>query len=170
MKPRDYPRGRTGPTEEEPFVIEMSVAGPEEAGANARSPSPEYETVEVAEVLMAEVEAKRDKVRSPEYEAPGSRSPSKDPGEKSPVLNAYYTQNFRPRQVYGPRTVPQVVETRKRSKEEEAQDERRGRQRRQEPGARSKERQDSGASEDRVRTRSQGAFCYCKVCQTMPRA
>ena len=130
MKPRDYPTGRTGPTEEEPIIIDMSMDGPEEAGANDKSPIPKYENVEVAEVLMDEVEAEKDKVKRPEYKAPGSRSPSKDPREKSPVLNAYYTQNFRPRQVYGPRTVPQVAETRKRSKEEEAQDERRGKQRR----------------------------------------
>ena len=88
-------------------------------------------------MIMDEEEVERSRARSPEYVAPGSRSPSKDPVEKGPVLNAYYTQNFRPKQVYGLRTVPQVTETRKRSKEEEAQDERRGRQRRQEPGARS---------------------------------
>ena len=60
MKPRDYPTGRTRPTEEEPFVIDMSIE-PEEAGANARrpSPSPDYETVEVAEVLMDEEEAEK---------------------------------------------------------------------------------------------------------------
>ena len=38
---------------------------------------------------MAEVEADKENVKSLEYKAPGSRSPRKDPREKSPVLNAY---------------------------------------------------------------------------------
>ena len=40
MKPRDFPTGRTGPTEEEPLIIDMSMDGPEEAGANAQKPYP----------------------------------------------------------------------------------------------------------------------------------
>ena len=66
----------------------------------------DYETVEEAEVLMEELEEKKDKARSPEYKAPVSMSPTR---ERVPVLNAYYTQNFRPKQVYGPRPDPQVT-------------------------------------------------------------
>ena len=54
-------------------------------------------------------------------------------------MNAHFTQNFRPKQVYGPRTVHQVAERRKRSKDKEVQDKKRGRleRRSQELGARS---------------------------------
>ena len=156
MRPRDQPSGRTGSMEEpleEPIVINMSMDGPEEAGANARSPSPEYENLDVAEVIMdvAEAEEDKSKNKSPESKAPGSRSPSRDPRERSPVLNASYTQNFRPRQAYRFPTVTQVTEGRNRSGEEEA-----------------KERQDSGAQGDMGRKWSQVPICDCKICQTMP--
>ena len=71
---------------EEPIVIDVSMEEPEIAGAND-SPSPEYEDQEEADVLMEEAEeaeaATRD--RSPEYIAPGSRSRSREPRERSPV-------------------------------------------------------------------------------------
>ena len=46
------------------------------------SPTPDYETVEEAEVLMEEVEAEKDKARSPEYKAPGE-SPKGAQGAES---------------------------------------------------------------------------------------
>ena len=53
---------------------------PEEAGANARSPSPnpDYEPGGEAEMMLDEAEADQIKVDSPEYVAPGLRSPSKE--------------------------------------------------------------------------------------------
>ena len=54
MKTRDHPTGRTSPIEDEPIIIEMSFYRPEEAGANGRSRSPDYEKVEEAEMLMKE--------------------------------------------------------------------------------------------------------------------
>ena len=69
--------------------------------------------------------------KSPEYRAPGSWSPSRGQRERRPVLNAYFTQNFRPRQVAKVPNVVQVTEGRKCSKEAEAVGTRRGRQRRQ---------------------------------------
>ena len=68
--------------------------GPEEAVTNARSPSAEYENLEVAEVLTDKAEEEEDMIKnkSPEYKAPGSRMPSGVPRERSLVLNAYYTK------------------------------------------------------------------------------
>ena len=56
MKPRDFLTSRTIPGKEDQVIIDMSMDEPEEAGANARSPSPtqDYEDVEEAEVLMEE--------------------------------------------------------------------------------------------------------------------
>ena len=84
MKPRDFLTSRTIPGKEDQVIIDMSMDEPEEAGASARSPSPtpDYEDVEGAEVLMEEAEAEKDEARSPIYKAPGSRSPSR---EGSPV-------------------------------------------------------------------------------------
>ena len=47
MKPRDFPTGRAVYGGDEPAVIDMSLDGPKEAGANTRSPSltPNYERV-----------------------------------------------------------------------------------------------------------------------------
>ena len=165
MRPRDRPTERTGSMgepPEEPIVIEMSMDGPDEAGANPRSPSPEYENLEVPEVLMDEAEAEEEMNKNKNPEAPGPRSPGQGPRERSPVLNAYYTQNFRPRQVAKFPTVTQVTEGKKRSKEEEAQGARRGSQRRQ---SNSQERQDPVAQGDKGMTRSQDAICDCSICQ-----
>ena len=66
--------------------------------------------------MMEEAEAEKDEARSPIYKAPGSRSPSREGSpvlpvlNVRPVLNAYYTQNFRPKQVFGPRPVLQVTQ------------------------------------------------------------
>ena len=137
----------------------MSMDEPEEAGASARSPSPtpDYEDVEGAEVLMEEAEAEKDEARSPIYKAPGSRSPSREGSpvlpvlNVRPVLNAYYTQHFRPKQVFGPPPVLQVTqatlqERRKRLAAEVAKDQKRGRQRQQDPKSRVLERQGPGPS------------------------
>ena len=109
MKPRDFPTGRAvngGAVHggDKPVVINMSLNGPEEAGANARSPSPtpNYEHEEEDHRMMAEAEADKVKINSPEYVAPGSRSLSRERSPIRPILNAYFTQNFRPKQVYGP--------------------------------------------------------------------
>ena len=91
-----------------------------------------------------------------------------EPRERSPVLNAHFTQNFRPKQVYGPRTVHQVAERRKRSKDKEVQDKKRGRQRKKEPGARSQERQGQGPSGNKARTHSKDWVCDCQICTSFP--
>ena len=168
MKPSDFPTGRTIPGEDNQVIIDMSMDEPEEAGANARSPSPtpDYENVEEAEVLMEEAEAEKNEARSPIYKAPGSRSPSRERSPVRPVLKAYYTQNFRPKQVFGPRPVLQVTqatlqERRKRLAAKVAQDQKRGRQREQDPKSRVPERQGPGPSRSRSRaqrgTRDVGA-------------
>ena len=111
MKPRDFPTGSAVHGGDEPVVIDMSLDGPEEAGANARSPSPtpNYEHEEEAQMMMAEAEADKVKIDSPQYVAPWSRSLSRERSPSRPVLNAYFTQNIRPRQVYGQRPVPRVT-------------------------------------------------------------
>ena len=123
--------------------------------------------VTVKQMLMEEAGAAgapaRD--RSPEYRAPGLWSPRRGQRERSTVLNAYYTQNFRPRQVAKVPNVAQVTEGRKRSKEGEAQGTRRGRERRQ---SNSLEHQEQGTPGDGGRRQSQEAIRECKVCQTMP--
>ena len=195
MKPSDFPTGRTIPGEDDQVIIDMSMDEPEEAGANARSPSPtpDYENVEEAEVLMNKAEVEKDEARSPIYKAPGSRSPSRERSPVRPVLNAYYTQKFRPKHVFGPRPVPQVTqatlkERRKRKEDEVAQDQKRGRQREQDPGSRVLERQGPGPSKSQepsparcqgcwsqmatgnrqARMRSQDWICNCDICKTFP--
>ena len=127
MKPRDFPTGRAVHGGDEPVIIDKSLDGPEEAGANARSPSPtpNYEHCEEAEMMMDEAEANKVKINSPECVAPGSRSPSRERSPIRPVLNAYFTQNFRPKQVYGQRPVPQVTPStlakRRKRKEDEVE-------------------------------------------------
>ena len=75
--------------------------------------------------MMDEAEANKVKMDSPEYVAPGSRSPSRERSPVRPLLNAYFTQNFRPKQVYGPTSVPQVTPTtpaeRRKRKEDEGE-------------------------------------------------
>ena len=92
--------------EPEVEVVDMSLedspASPEEAGANARSPSPTpdsptpdspgfcrdelYETGEEAEMLLDAAEEEEEGQRSPPYVAPGSRSLSPS------AIAASYTQ------------------------------------------------------------------------------
>ena len=102
MKARDFPTGRAvngGAVHggDKPVVINLSLDGPEEAGANARSPSPtpNYEHEEEAQIMMDEADAEKVKIDSPEYVAPGSWSPSRERSPIRPILNAYFTQNFR---------------------------------------------------------------------------
>ena len=111
MKPRDFPTGRAAKGGDKPVAIDMSLDEPEEAGAIACSPSQttNYEPEEEAQMMMAEAKADKVEAGSPEYKAPGSLSPSREQSPIPPVLNAYYTQNFRPKQVYGPRPVPKVT-------------------------------------------------------------
>ena len=134
MKPRDFPTGRAAKGGDKPVVIDMSLDEPEEAGAIARSRSQttNYEPEEEAQMMMAEAKADKVEAGSPEYKAPGSLSPSREQSPIRPVLNAYYTQNFRPKQVYGPRPVPKVTpstlaERRKRKEDEVERDQKRGR-------------------------------------------
>ena len=82
MNPRSFPNTRGALSKEEPEAINMSLDSPdspEEAGANARSPSldPDYELGEEAEMLLDQAEAVEVQVDSPDYVAPDSRSPSK---------------------------------------------------------------------------------------------
>ena len=144
-------------------------------------------------MLMDDAEVEKDKARSPVYEAPGSRSPSRERSPVCPVLNACYTQNFRPKQVFGPWPVPKVTqatlkERRKRKEDEVAQDQKRGRQREQDPGSRVRKRQGPGPSKSQepspakgqgcrnqmatgnrqARMRSQDWICNCDICKTSP--
>ena len=106
-------------------------------------------------------------VNSQEYMAPGSRSPSRERSPVRPVLNAYFTQKFRPKQVYGPRPSPQVtpltlVERSKRKEEEVERDQTRGRQKKQDQGSSGSHDQVSSGRQDqepsrRVGCREQGA-------------
>ena len=127
--------------------------------------------------MLDEAEADQITVDSPEYIAPGSsspsgerspRSPSKDPREKSPLLNAYYTQNLRPRQVYKPPTVPQVtpasLAVSKKVREDEVGRARaRSRQLGQARG--SSEYKDQSPAERGSRAGSQEWICICKFCK-----
>ena len=187
MKPRDFPTGRAVHGGDEPVIIDMILNGPEEAGANARSPSPtpNYEHEEEAQVMMDEAEANKVKIDSPEYVAPGSRSPSRERSPIRPVMNAYFTQNFRPKQVYGQRPVPQVTpsttaERRKKKEVGVGQGQTRGQ------GSSGSQDQDSsgsqapgtcwksgcreqGAPEIRqARACSQERICNCRICKTFP--
>ena len=81
MNPKSFPNTRGALSEDEPEAVYMSIDSPdspEEAGANARSlsPDPDYEPEEEADMLLDQAEAIEVKMDSPEYIAPGSRSPS----------------------------------------------------------------------------------------------
>ena len=81
MNPKSFPNTRGALSEDEPEAVDMSIDSPdspEEAGANARSlsPDPDYEPEEEADMLLDQAEAIEVKMDSPEYIAPGSRSPS----------------------------------------------------------------------------------------------
>ena len=81
MNPRSFPNTRGALSEEEPEIVDMSLdspASPEEAGANARSPSPtpDYDPGEEADMLLDQAEAEEVRDESPDYVAPDSRSPS----------------------------------------------------------------------------------------------
>ena len=84
---------------EEHIVIDVSMEVLEEAGANGRSPSPEYEDLKEAELLMEQAGTAGAPAwdRIPEYRAPGSRSLSRGQRERSPVHKSYYTEDSEPR-------------------------------------------------------------------------
>ena len=94
-----------------------SPDSPEEAGANARSPSPtpDYNPEEEADMLLDQAEAIEVKGNSPEYSAPGSRSPSigRTPSPISALFN----------QVRGagtdPHSTPKNLKRSRKSREEE---------------------------------------------------
>ena len=108
MNPRAFPTGRASQGAEESEVIDMSLDGPdppEEAGSNARSPSPnpDYDPGGEAEMMLDEAKADQIKVDSPEYVAPGSRSPSEERSTSRPNMTPYYGQ------VCAPGNNPQVT-------------------------------------------------------------
>ena len=120
MNPKSFPNTQGVLSDDEPEVVDMSLedspASPEEAGANARSPSPtpnspDYEPGEEADMLLDAAEAAETREGSPPYVAPGSRSPSPS------ALSALYHQVRRA----GPRTpdTPGNLERGRRSREEE---------------------------------------------------
>ena len=81
MNPRSFPNTRSALSDEEPEIVDMSLdspASPEEAGANGRSPSPtpDYDPGEEADILLDQAEAVEVRTESPDYVAPGLRSPS----------------------------------------------------------------------------------------------
>ena len=85
MNPRSFPNTQGDLSNKEPEIVDMSLedspASPEEAGANARSPSPmpnspDYDPGEEADMLLDAAEAAEARAGSPPDIAPGSRSPS----------------------------------------------------------------------------------------------
>ena len=95
MNPRSFPNTRGVLSDEEPEIVDMSLedspASPEEAGANARSPSPtpnlpDYKPGKEMDMLLDAAKADETKEGSPPYVAPGSRSPSPS------ALSALYHQ------------------------------------------------------------------------------
>ena len=167
MRARMRPSGRQESVDEpseEPVIINMAMDEAEEAGANARSPSPEIEHIEVEEAPMDEAE--KDLV----YVPPESqdKEPDREPDMEIRVLNAYYTQGFKPKQVYSPSSVSQVTSKTGKTQEEEALEEDVGRQIRQEQEARGRELPSSGARGDSPRSRSQDAVCGCEYCKKKP--
>ena len=89
MGPTERSNGRLGPLNEQ---IDKPMEEPEEAGTEARSPSPEYSDPMESEVLMEEAKEARAGARSPspEYLAQGSRSPSREHRARSLVHETYY--------------------------------------------------------------------------------
>ena len=135
--------------------------------------------------MMAEAEADKVKIDSSNYMAPRSRSRSRERSPIRPVLNAYFTQNFRPKQVYGPTSVPQVTPTtpaeRRKRKEDEVERRQTGGQ-----GSSGSQDQDSSGSQApgtcwksgcqeqgaqgirKARAWSQERICNCRICKTFP--
>ena len=158
MKPRDFPTGRAVYGGDEPAVIDMSLDGPKEAGANTRSPSltPNYEREEEAEMMMAEAEADKVEVDSPKYVALVSQSPSWERSPVRPVLNAYFTQNFRPKRVYGPRPSPQVTPSTLAERKKRKQDKVKRDQKQQDQGSSGSHNQVSSRPQDQEPSRKDG--------------
>ena len=95
MNPNSFPNTRGALSEDEPEAVYMSIDSPdspEEAGANARSlsPDPNYEPEEEANMLLDQAEAIEVKMDSPEYIAPDSRSPSR--GRSPCPISALFKQ------------------------------------------------------------------------------
>ena len=174
MNPKSFSITRGALSEEEPEAVDMSLDSPdspEEAGANARSPSPDpdYEPEEEADMLLdqAAIEVKMD---SPEYIAPGSRSPSigRTP---SPIAALFH-------QVHGAgtdsHTTPGNQEESRKRREEEGR--RRSRARllldQVRSGPESKEGglsfKDPPAPGRRSRAVSEEWVCICKLCKLYP--
>ena len=120
MNPRSFANTQGVLGDEEPEIVDMSLedspASPEEAGANARSPSPtpdspDYEPGEEVDMLLDAAKAAGTREGSPPYVAPCSRSPSPS------ALSALYRQV----RGAGPRTpdTPENLERGRRSREEE---------------------------------------------------
>ena len=81
MNPKSFPNTRGALSEDELEAMDMIIDSPdlpEEAGANAWSPLSDqsYEPEEEEDMLLDQAEAIEVKMDSPEYIAPGSRSPS----------------------------------------------------------------------------------------------
>ena len=122
MNPKSFPNTRGALSEEEPEAMDKTLGtpdSPEEAGENARSPSPtpDYDPEEEGNILLEQAEAIELKVDSPECIAPGSRSPSikRTP---SPISALFH-------QVLGagadPHTTPDNVKRSRKNREKEGQ-------------------------------------------------
>ena len=120
MNPKSFPNTRGALSAEEPKAVNMSLDSPdspEEAGANTRSPSPtpDYNPEEEADMLLDQAEAIEAKVDSPEYIAPGSRSPSI--GRTPSPISALFHQVCRAGA--DPETTADNLERSRKSREEE---------------------------------------------------
>ena len=118
--PKSFPNTRGALSAEEPKAVNMSLDSPdspEEAGANTRSPSPtpNYNPEEEADMLLDQAEAIEAKVDSPEYIAPGSRSPSI--GRTPSPISALFHQVCRAGA--DPETTADNLERSRKSREEE---------------------------------------------------
>ena len=163
------PHGRLGPLKEHlcvhkvPVQINEPMEEPEEPGAGARSPSPEYGDPMEAEVLTVEAEEAGAGARSPslEYIAPESQSPSPEPRVQSPEHKTYYE----PTQVDKSSHITQVYKRRKRSEERANSEARRVRQEPPRRWSRIPEHTSTKSSGNRGRRLSQDARCECWDCQ-----
>ena len=120
MNPKSFPNTRGALSAEEPKAVNMSLDSPdspEEAGANTRSPSPtaDYNPEEEADMLLDQAEAIEAKVDSPEFIAPGSRSPSI--GRTPSPISALFHQVCRAGA--DPHTMADNLERSRKSREEE---------------------------------------------------
>ena len=143
-----------------------SPASPEEAGANGRSPSPtpDYDPGEEADILLDQAEAVEVRTESPDYVAPGLRSPS--PSALSALLH-----QVRRAKPSTPAT-PDNLERGRRSREEEGRRRARARllldQDRMGPKSTGGRNTYAGPTGRSTGAGSEDWVCICRLCKLYP--